>query len=183
MTAALPEARRLGPRLWQVTDRQGRRYSLRPIRPDDAPALIAAFDAQSPEDRRMRVRGVLKRLPERMARAFCTVDDTRDVALVLVPEDAPGTLAGGARVMRDREGTAGEYAVSMASAMKGRGLGRLVLGIALGVAAETGMTRVWGLVDRKNDGMRALARRLGMAERADPDDHGGVVTEMALPAP
>lgn len=182
MTAATPAIARLGPRLWRVTDREGRGYSLRPIRPEDAPALIAAFDEQSPEDRRMRVRGVLRRLPERMARALCTVDPARDVALVLEPEAAPGTLAGGARVMRDREGTGGEYAVSVASRLKGQGLGRLVLATTLAAAAETGITRVWGLVDRGNDGMRALARRLGMAERADPDDHGGVITELALPA-
>jgi RimJ/RimL family protein N-acetyltransferase len=118
-----------------------------------------------------------------VARAFCTVDQSRDVGLMLEPEAAPGTLAGGARVMRDREGTGGEYAVSLASSLKGQGLGRLILSAALAAAAEQGMTQVWGVVDRGNDGMRALARRLGMTERPDPDDHSGVITEMALPAP
>lgn len=181
MPAGAPSLARLGPRLWRVTDRSGRGYALRPIRPEDAQALIAAFNAQDEDDKRLRVRGVLKRLPERMARAFCTVDHDRDVALMLEPEAEAGTLAGGARVMRDREGTAGEYAVSLASRLKGQGLGGLVLGTALDLAAEMGMTRAWGYVDRDNAAMRALARRLGMTERRDPDDPTSVITEMTLP--
>ena len=175
-----PSVTRLGPRLWRVTDRAGRPYTLRPIRPEDAPAMQRAFAAQDPEDRLMRVRAALPKLPDRMARALCTVDESRDVVLVLVPEAAPATLAGGARVMRDRQGTGAEYATTMVSTLKGMGLGRAVLATALGVAAELGITDVWGTVDRRNAGMRALARKLGMTERADPDDPTSVITELRL---
>lgn len=177
-----PSVARAGPRLWRVTDRAGRPYTLRPIRPEDAPAMQRAFAAQDPDDRLMRVRAVLPRLPDRMARALCTVDDSRDVVLVLVPDAAPNTLAGGARVMRDRQGGGGEYATTMVSTLKGMGLGRAVLAVALGVAAEIGIARVWGTVDRRNHAMRGLARRLGMTERPDPDDPASVITELDLAA-
>lgn len=177
-----PGVERLGPRLWRITDRAGRRYALRPISPDDAPALRRAFAAQDPEDRRMRLRAALPKLPERMAVGFCTVDHARDAVYVLVPELAPGTLAGGARVMRDREGTGAEYAVTMASTLKGLGLGRPVLATTLQAAAELGITHVWGTVDRRNHGMRRLAARLGMTERRDPDDPSSVITELDLVA-
>lgn len=173
-----PGVERLGPRLWRITDRAGRHYALRPIDPSDAPALRRAFAAQDPEDRQMRLRAALPNLPERMAVAFCTVDHDRDAVYVLVPEVAPNTLAGGARVMRDREGTGAEYAVTMASTLKGMGLGRPVLATVLRAASELGVTHVWGTVDRRNHGMRRLAAKLGMTERRDPDDPSSVLTEL-----
>jgi acetyltransferase len=175
---------RLGPRLWRLIDRGGRAYALRPIDPTDAPALQRAYAAQDPEDRRMRLRSALPKLSDRMARHFCTVDHAQDAVYVLVPEIAPNTLAGGARVMRDAPGAArGEYAVSLASTLKGLGLGRALLGTVLQAAAELGITEVWGTVDRRNHGMRRLAEKLGMKERRDPDDPAGVITEIALTAP
>jgi hypothetical protein len=42
------------------------------------------------------------------------------------------------------------------------------------------MTHVWGTVDRRNQGMRHLARSLGMTERRDPDDPSSVITELSL---
>jgi acetyltransferase len=89
-------------------------------------------------------------------------------------------LAGGARVMRDRAGDGGEFAVSVASGLKGRGLGRLALETAIAAAGEIGMRRVWGSISAKNAGMRALARKLGMTERRDPDDATLVIAEKAI---
>ena len=178
-----PGVERLGPALWRITDRAGRLYTLRPIMPDDAPALCRAYAAQDPEDRRLRLRSIMPRLTERMARKFCTVDHSRDVALVLVPDLAPETLAGGARVMRDRTGEGGEYAVSLASTLKGMGLGRAVLATAIRAAAERGITHVWGTIERRNQGMRRLAARLGMIESPDPDDTASVLTTLSLGGP
>jgi acetyltransferase len=173
---------RLGPSLWRVTDGAGRRYALRTLTLADTPALRAAFAAQSPEDREMRLLSRMTQLPERMARRFCAVDEARDVGLGLFPEDDPGVLAGGARVMRDRAGEGGEFAVSVASGLKGRGLGRLALETAIAAAGEIGIGRVWGSISGKNDGMRALARKLGMTERRDPDDPTMVIAEKAIRA-
>jgi RimJ/RimL family protein N-acetyltransferase len=175
-----PGVERLGPTLWRIIDRAGRAYALRPISVEDAPALQRAFAAQDPEDRRMRLRVSMPKLSDRMARRFCTCDATRDLVYVLVPEVAPNTLAGGARVMRDHTGSGGEFAVTMASTLKGMGLGRAVLATVLGAAAEAGITHVWGTVDRRNHGMRQLAAKLGMTERRDPDDRSSVLTELVL---
>jgi acetyltransferase len=176
-----PGVERLGPRLWRIIDRGGRAYALRPIDPTDAPALQRAFAAQDPEDRRLRLRSAMPKLSDRMARQFCTVDHAQDVVYVLVPEIAPNTLAGGARVMRDAPGASrGEYATSLVSTLKGMGLGRAVLGTVLQAAAEMGITEIWGTVARRNHGMRRLAEKLGMKERADPDDPHSVITELSL---
>lgn len=171
---------RLGPRLWTTTDRAGRGYRLRPITPADAPALQRAFAAQDPHDRVMRLLSVVARLPDRMALKFATIDAARDVCLVLEPDAAPGTLAGGARLMRDAGGDAAEFAVSVASALKGQGLGRKALEVVLEVGAEMGISRVWGLVSRRNAAMRGLGARLGMRERPDPDDPSLVIVETDL---
>jgi acetyltransferase len=169
---------RVGPFAWIVRDRSGRLYALRTLTPADAPALQAAFAAQAPKDRMLRTRSASPRLPERVALRFCTVDETRDVGLGLFPTAEPARLCGGARVMRDGAGEArGEFAVSVASDLKGEGLGRLALETAIEAARGIGIARVWGSIERGNDGMRALARRLGLVERADPDDHALVIAE------
>jgi RimJ/RimL family protein N-acetyltransferase len=169
---------RLGPFAWLLRDRQGRLYTLRTLTPEDAPALQAAFAAQAPEDRAQRLRSPMARLPDRVARRFCTVDEAMDVGLGLFPLDEPGRLVGGARVMRDGPGEPrGEFAVSVASVLKGSGLGRLALSTAIGAAREIGITRVWGSISRKNGPMRALAKSMGMQEKPDPDDSALVVAE------
>jgi acetyltransferase len=171
---------RLGPRLWRTEDRTGRGYRLREIRPGDAPALQRAFAAQAPEDRKLRLLSAIPRLPDRMAQRFCTVDGVRDFALVWVPEDAPEELAGGARLMRDPNGESAEFAVSVASGLKGHGLGRKALETVMELGKENGIRRVWGSISTENRAMRALAKRLGMTERTDADDFSLVVAEKTL---
>ena len=163
---------------WLVRDRQGRLYTLRTLRPEDAPALQAAFAAQAHEDRVLRTRSALPRLPDRMALRFCTVDEAQDVGLALFPVADPGRLVGGGRVMRDGPGEArGEFAVAGASDLKGTGLGRVALETAIAAAREIGIARVWGSIERGNEAMRALARKLGLAERPDPDDRALLIAE------
>ena len=172
---------RLGPRLWRAETRDGRGLTLREIRPGDAPALQRAFAAQAAEDRKLRLLSSIPRLPDRMAQRFCTVDGVRDFALVWIPEDAPDTLAGGARLMRDAgDETRAEFAVSVASHLKGHGLGRKALETVMELGAENGIAQVWGSVSRANAGMRALAKTLGMSERPDPDDPSLVIVERAI---
>ena len=172
---------RLGPRLWRTETRDGHALTLREIRPEDAPALQRAFADQAAEDRKLRLLSSIQRLPDRMALRFCTVDGVRDFALVWVPEDAPDTLAGGARLMRDAGDEArAEFAVSVASHLKGHGLGRKALETVMELGAENGVERVWGSVSRANAGMRALARKLGMTERPDPDDRSLVIVERLI---
>lgn len=169
---------RLGPLRWRARDRQGRTYLVRTLTPEDAPALQAAFLEQDPSDRMMRLRSAMARMPDRVARKFCTIDETRDVGLGLFPEQEPGRLAGGARVMRDGDGEPrGEFAVTVASHLHGAGLGRLALDLAISTAREIGIERVWGSISRRNDAMRALARSMGMREKPDPDDAGLVIAE------
>jgi acetyltransferase len=172
---------RLGPRLWRTETRDGRSLTLREIRPEDAPALQRAFAAQAPEDRKLRLLSSIPRLPDRMAQRFCTVDGVRDFALVWVPEDAPDALVGGARLMRDPgDSERAEFAVSVASDLKGHGLGRKALETVMELGRENGIARVWGSISRANTAMRGLAAHLGMSERPDPDDRGLVIAEKAL---
>ena len=156
---------RVADRVWRTVTRDGRGFTLREISPEDAPALQAAFTAQDPEDRKLRLLSAIPRLPDRMARRFCTVDGVRDFALVWVPDDAPDTLAGGARLMRDRDEDSAEFAVSVASHLKGLGLGRRALETVMELGAENGVRRVWGSISTSNAPMRDLARRLGMTEQ------------------
>lgn len=171
---------RLGPRLWRAFGRDGRAYILRPLQPSDAPAMQRAWENVDPDDRLMRAMRALPRIPDRLALSLCSVDEDRDVALAFTPESEPGKLVAGARLMRDPQGSAGEYAVSVVSGLHGQGLGRKALETALELGREIGMTEAWGVVSRRNTAMRALAAKLGMTESPDPDDPGMVVTRLKL---
>ncbi|SEA01332.1 GNAT family N-acetyltransferase [Rubrimonas cliftonensis] len=171
---------RRGPRLWRCRGRDGRLYTIRSMTPADAPALVQAYAEQDADDRLSRMLAALPRLPMPLARRLCTVDETRDVALALFADDEPHRLCGGARLMRDGDGDAAEFAVSVASRLQGAGLGRLALETALSVGPEIGVRRVWGTILRSNAPMRGLARKLGMSERRDPDDRMLIIAEKTL---
>jgi RimJ/RimL family protein N-acetyltransferase len=50
----------------------------------------------------------------------------------------------------------------------------------LELGAENGVARVWGSISTANAPMRALARKLGMTQRPDPEEFSLVIAEKAL---
>lgn len=181
----LDRVERLGPVLWRTVAPDGRTLLIRPLRRSDAPALQRAFLREDREDRRLRLLTDLPRLPLPFAERLCDCDPGRDVCLVYVAENPPpeleGELLGGARVMRDAPGSdRAEFALSMSSELKGRGLGLRIFLVALMRAREIGIRRVWAVYARENRAMRTLAERVGLAQRADPDDPALVLGEGEL---
>ncbi len=74
------------PEGWEadVVLRDGETTHIRPITPDDAPALQAFHVAQSERSTYMRFFAALERLPERDLARFTTVDHVNRVALIAV---------------------------------------------------------------------------------------------------
>ncbi len=153
-----------------ITDRDGRVYRLRPIRPADAPALQRAFAKMDADDRRARLFAPTKELSDAMALAFCTIEDPDDLCVVLESDAFAGELLGGYRLMADPSGDGAEFAVSLQSHLQGRGLGRALMERLLEAARERGVARVWGTILADNAPMVQLARKLGFAISRDPDD-------------
>lgn len=154
-----------------LTARSGKRLMIRPIRPEDEPALRAFVRALSPEDRRLRFFSHVKELDHRMAARLTQIDYDREMALVLVDPAAGDTeILGVMRISADADGARAEYAGAVRSDKKGEGFGRLLLEEILAYAAKRGIAEVWGEVLAENAPMLGLVRKLGFAIAKSDDD-------------
>jgi acetyltransferase len=154
-----------------VASRAGKPLRLRPIRPEDEPALQAFVRAQSPEDRRLRFFSHVKELDHRMAARLTQIDYDREMALVLVdPAAADNEILGVMRISADADGTRAEYAGAVRSDLKGEGFGRLLLEEIIAYAAKRGIGEVWGEVLAENAPMLGLVRKLGFIIRQSDED-------------
>lgn len=163
-----------------VVLRDGRRVRLRPIRPDDAPRLVALYDRLSAHTAYQRFFTVMQRLPPDWARILATVDYVGRLALVAEhgPGDAPELIAV-ARYEPDKDGVA-EVAVVVQDGWQDQGLGAIVLDGLL-VAAETrGMRHFRAWVLAENTRMLRLLARLGHIETRRTD---AGVTEVVFSRP
>jgi L-amino acid N-acyltransferase YncA len=142
---------------------------LRPVCPDDAPALQRAYARMTPSDKHARLFATIPELTDEAARRFCTTGEN-ELCLVLESEDEPGEILGGGRLMADPKGASAEFAVSLRSDQKGMGLGRALLTNLLELAPAMGVDYVWGSILASNAPMRGLAQRLGFEIQRDPDD-------------
>lgn len=156
---------------------QGRTLRLRPIRPEDEAQHHAFLDQADPEDLRLRFFQAPHRMTHDQLARMTQIDYEREMALVLVDEQAEGgprTLGVG-RLVRDPDNVEAEFAVMVRSDQKGRGLGRLLMRALLDYAASQGTQRVVGDVLRENHAMLGLARELGFTSRPHPEDPGGLL--------
>jgi acetyltransferase len=152
----------------------GREYTLRPIRPEDAPMLQAMMEKVTPEDSRLRFFSPLRELPPMMAARLCQIDYDREMALVALEPCAQDgqAVAGVVRITADPDNDRAEYAVLVRSDLKGIGLGWKLMKRILAIAKARGIGEVYGHVLRDNATMISMARELGFTIDALPDDPG-----------
>ncbi len=153
-----------------VTLGDGRTLQLRPIRPEDEPALHAAFAKLTPEEIRLRFFVAMQRIPHPMAARFTQIDYDREMALVLVEPGLTGEIFGVVRIHTDPDLERAEFAVLVRHEVGNRGLGTLLMNRIIAYAKSRGIGEIYGLVLRENRKMLKLSRDLGFAVRVDPDD-------------
>jgi acetyltransferase len=71
------------------------------------------------------------------------------------------TLIGVARYVLDKNDESAEFAIVVADAWQGRGIGRRLLGKLIEVARERGLRRLYGEILATNRPMLELVRKLG----------------------
>ena len=89
------------------------------------------------------------------------MDFSRDMALAAATMLDGETLLGVARYVRDRSGDAAEFAIVIADAWQGRGIGRRLLAKLIEAAGRRGVKRLYGDILATNRPMLELARKLG----------------------
>jgi GNAT superfamily N-acetyltransferase/predicted CoA-binding protein len=143
--------------------RDGAMVRVRPIRPEDAALEQRFFEALSERSRYQRFMHELRHLPPPMLARFTQLDYDRELALVAL---APGgaEFIGVGRYAPNPDGESAEFALTVADAWQGRGLGRALLERLCRCARAAGYRSLEGHVLNANRDMLDLALRLGFAE-------------------
>jgi acetyltransferase len=112
--------------------------------------------------------------PELLAR-FTQLDYDRELALVALHEEA--FIAVG-RYAPNPDGETAEFALVVADAWQGKGLGRALLERLASAARAAGYRALYGVILRANHEMLDLAARLGFKEEEREGDEVTVVRRL-----
>jgi acetyltransferase len=159
----------------------GLAITVRPIRPDDKERLAAGHQLMSAETQRLRYLMPKPRLTAAELRYLTEVDGEDHVALVAVADDYPDATLGVGRFIRrhDRPDTA-EFAIVVADAFQGIGLGSAIAEQLAELAVERGIRHFSATVLHENTTVRALLRRISrrLAEARWSDGAGELLYEL-----
>ncbi len=168
------------PHRWvrHMSFKDGRAWTLRPIRPEDAQALQTFIRGLSDRSRYMRFISMMRELTPRMVARYTQIDYHRELALVattLVPNPANRGLPteeiiGLAHYLRNSDGRGAEYALVIGDDWQRLGLGQELMHKLIRAAAEQGLEYIDGLVMSSNKPMLALMTSLGFSNDPDHED-------------
>ncbi|MBI1774009.1 MAG: bifunctional acetate--CoA ligase family protein/GNAT family N-acetyltransferase [Proteobacteria bacterium] len=146
----------------------------RPVRPEDAAAFVRLFEKLDPEDVRLRFFAPLRELSHRQLSRLTQIDYDREMAFVLEAQGAsgPSEVLGVTRLMSDPDNQRAEFAVTVRSDLKGKGIGTELMRRLIDYARRRQTGEIYGDILSDNDMMLALCRDLGFALSPLPDSPG-----------
>lgn len=158
--------------LAETIDWQGRRLTLRPVRPEDEPQHRAFLESLDPEDIRMRLFYSRRTLERSELARMVQIDYTREMAFIATTPAGDGSerTLGVARALADPDNVEAEFGIILRPELKGTGLGRLLMERLIAYQRQAGTQRLVALVLTENRRMRELARELGFVETGWPQD-------------
>ena len=158
----------------------GTAVRLRPVRPEDAAIEQAFVAALSDQSRYMRFFNPTKSLPPRLLARLTQLDYEREMALLSFDGEA---MTGVARYSPLRDGSSCEFAVTVADAWQGRGLGSLLMRRLIEAARGAGYASMLGTVLSTNHPMHGLMARLGFVASRSEEDPSLTEFTLQLDAP
>lgn len=149
----------------------GRAVTLRPLRREDHDIELAFVSSLSPETRHNRLLGGAIRITREYIDRLTSVDLARDMALAaVVMHDDHEALIGVARYVLDADGRSCEFALVVADAWQGHGIGKRMMAKLIAIARARGLTRIYGDVLSTNQDMLEFCRKLGFRPARLPED-------------
>jgi acetyltransferase len=140
----------------------GQSVTLRPLRRDDVEIEAAFLTGLSPESRHNRLLGGMIRITREYLERLTTVDFSRDMALAAVLMlDGREVLIGVARYVLDASSRGCEFALVIADAWQGRGIGRRMMEKLIAIARSRGLESIHGDVLSTNRPMLEFCSKLG----------------------
>ncbi len=187
-TAAEPGEKRLAIRPYpsdleeELPIADGRTLLLRPILPEDEPALQEAFARLTPEEVRFRFFVPMKTFSHMIAARFTQIDYDREMVLILTEPGIPGKteIYGVVQISADPDNERAEYAILVRGDITGMGLGVYLMRRIIDYARARGIKSIYGDVLQENTTMLKLCQVLGFQSRSSPDDPGLVRVSLGL---
>jgi acetyltransferase len=147
---------------------------LRPIRPEDGAAHVEFFNRLTPDDVRYRMFVRVRELqPAQLAR-FTQIDYDREMAFIATRPGLEGideTLGVG-RVVADPDNVSAEFAVTVRSDLKGKGLGRMLMDKLIAYCRARGTREIVGEALPQNAPVIGLVKKLGFTVGPVDEDEG-----------
>ncbi|MGB5136007.1 MAG: GNAT family N-acetyltransferase, partial [Prochlorococcaceae cyanobacterium] len=157
-------------RPWRLQD--GTAVTIRPIRPEDEPLLVAFHRSLSEESvyyRYFHMTSLDHRIAHERLVRICFTDYERELALVV---DRRDPLSGEHRILavgrlsRLHERNDAEFSLLIGDAFQHQGLGTALLGQLLRIARDEGIDRVLAEILPGNGAMQRVCRKLGFSLQA-----------------
>ena len=153
---------------------EGGTLLLRPIRPEDGAAHVEFFNRLTPDDVRYRMFVRVRELqPAQLAR-FTQIDYDREMAFIATrpgPDGHDETLGVG-RVVADPDNISAEFAVTVRSDLKGKGLGRMLMDKLIAYCRARGTREIVGEALPQNAPVIGLVKKLGFTVGPVDEDEG-----------
>jgi len=157
------------------TLKNGTEVTIRPIRPEDEP-MMAQFhrtlSEQSVYWRYLHLIGLSQRIAHERLTRVCFIDYAREMALVAEQRDAAGRpviLAVG-RLMKLRDTNEAEFAMLVADAYQGQGLGSELLRQLVRIGRDEKLARIVASIAVDNRAMQLVSKRAGFMVSYDERD-------------
>ncbi len=147
---------------WELTS--GYDVTLRPMRPEDAELVQSFVRSMSEQSRYFRFMEAVRELSPSMLSRFTQLDYDREMALVAsVQEGGKEVQIGVARYAINPDGKSCEFALAVADAWQGQGIGHKLMYRIMELARQRGLEVMEGDVLTKNTCMLDLAKSTGFA--------------------
>jgi acetyltransferase len=159
---------------WTMKD--GTSVTVRPIRPEDEPALVRFHETLSERTVYLRYFHLMnleqRTTHERLTR-ICFIDYDREMSLVAErrnPETGELEVLGVSRMMKTHGTTEAEVAVVISDKWQNRGLGKELLGRLIMVGTDERLTRLTADILPDNRGVMRICEKLGFTLKHSLDD-------------
>ncbi len=138
--------------------------TIRPIRPEDEPLIIAFHDLVSDHSIYLRYFHTIKhsaRIAHDRLTRICFNDYDREIALVAEASAPEPNIIGVCRLTQKHGLPEAEFAMLVADPYQGQGFGTELLSRLVEIARAEGLTRLTGEILAENNGMQHLCKRVG----------------------
>ncbi|MBB1489222.1 bifunctional acetate--CoA ligase family protein/GNAT family N-acetyltransferase [Oceanospirillum sediminis] len=155
-----------------VTLKTGRKVEVRPIRGEDAPALVQFHSQLSEQSIRFRYFHNKSELTKRDLATLTMINYDRQMAFIAeeVLDDDSREILGVVRIWTDPDNIRTEFSVLIRDDLQGEGLGALLMRKMIKYSKSVGTLEMIGKILVENHPMRGLMRHLGFACHYNTDE-------------